>query len=355
MLYLDYSRNSGQWIPNKYGGNENLEATAFIKRFNEIVHGRHPGLLTLAQESTAWPVVSSPTYLGGLGFSMKWNMEWMNDILRYFTDDPVFRKYHQNNLTFALLYAFTENFILVLSHDEVVYGKRSFDKMPGTSGRNCQPPAPLFRHVRPARQEVLFMGGDIGQWWEWNWNASLDWHLLEYEPHRKLQAFVKDLNGLYRTEPSMHEVDFNSRGFEWIDFSDYERHRLLCQEGQKPRRLSRLRLQPHPRAEIPLSRGCAEMGLLPGDNEQRLRTLLEQQHGQPGGPPHRARPQARTPLLPEPRSSAPWRALCSSPADTRLSRVIFNAALPCLFLQEGRLIRQDLVSSHETHFPSPKP
>ena len=225
MLYLDYSRKPGEWIPNKYGGNENLEAVAFIKRFNEIVHGRHPGVLTIAEESTAWPAVSSPTYLGGLGFSMKWNMGWMNDILRYVTDDPVFRKYHQNNLTFALLYAFTENFILVLSHDEVVYGKRSLlDKMPGDFWQKFANLRLLFSYMyaQPGKK-LLFMGGDIGQWWEWNWSASLDWHLLEYEPHRKLQTFVKDLNVLYRKEPSMHEVDFNNRGFEWIDFSDYER------------------------------------------------------------------------------------------------------------------------------------
>ncbi len=225
MLYLDYSRKPGEWIPNRYGGKENLEAIAFIKRFNEIVHSRHPGVLTIAEESTAWPMVSSPTYLGGLGFSMKWNMGWMNDILRYFSDDPVFRKYHQNNLTFALLYAFTENFILVLSHDEVVYGKRSLlDKMPGDFWRKFANLRLLFSYMyaQPGKK-LLFMGGEIGQWWEWNWNASLDWHLLEYEPHRRLRAFVRDLNVLYGKEPSMHEVDFNYRGFEWIDFSDYER------------------------------------------------------------------------------------------------------------------------------------
>ena len=225
MLYLDYSRKQGEWIPNKYGGNENLEAVAFLKWFNEIVHGRHPGILTIAEESTAWPAVSSPTHLGGLGFSMKWNMGWMNDILRYFAADPIFRKYHQNSLTFALLYAFTENFILVLSHDEVVYGKRSLlDKMPGDFWQKFANLRLLFSYMyaQPGKK-LLFMGGDLGQWWEWNWNASLDWHLLEYESHRKLQAFVRDLNALYRKEPSMHEVDFNQRGFEWIDFSDYER------------------------------------------------------------------------------------------------------------------------------------
>jgi 1,4-alpha-glucan branching enzyme len=225
MLYLDYSRKPGEWVPNRFGGNENLEAVAFIKRFNEIVHGRHPGVLTVAEESTAWPAVSRPTYLGGLGFSMKWNMGWMNDILKYFQDDPVFRKYHHNNLTFALLYAFTENFILVLSHDEVVYGKRSLlDKMPGDFWQRFANVRLLFAYMfaQPGKK-LHFMGGEFGQWWEWNANASLDWHLLNYEPHKKLQAFMRDLNALYRSEPAMHQVDFSYDGFEWIDFGDYER------------------------------------------------------------------------------------------------------------------------------------
>jgi len=225
MIYLDYSRKKGEWIPNQFGGNENLEAVAFVKRFNEIVHGRHPGVLTIAEESTAWPAVSHPTYVGGLGFSMKWNMGWMNDILRYFSLDPVFRKFHQNDLTFALLYAFTENFILVLSHDEVVYGKRSLlDKMPGDLWQKFANLRLLYTYMyaQPGKK-LTFMGGEIGQWWEWNSNTSLDWHLLQYEPHKRLQAFVRDLNMLYREEASMHEVDFHHEGFEWIDFSDYER------------------------------------------------------------------------------------------------------------------------------------
>ncbi len=225
MLYLDYSRNPGEWIPNRFGGNENLEAVAFIKRFNEVVHGQHHGVLTIAEESTAWPAVSHPTYLGGLGFSMKWNMGWMNDILHYFTLDPIFRRYHQNSLTFALLYAFTENFILVLSHDEVVYGKRSLlDKMPGDIWQKFANLRLLYGYMyaQPGKK-LLFMGGEFGQWWEWNSNTSLGWHLLQGESHLKLQRFVKDLNALYRHEPSLHEQDFTHEGFEWIDFSDYER------------------------------------------------------------------------------------------------------------------------------------
>jgi 1,4-alpha-glucan branching enzyme len=225
MLYLDYSRKHGEWIPNRFGGNENLEAVAFIKRFNEIVHGHCPGVLTIAEESTSWPAVSHPTHLGGLGFSMKWNMGWMNDILHYFSNGPVFRKYHQNSLTFALLYAFTENFILVLSHDEVVYGKRSLlDKMPGDEWQKFANLRLLYSYMyaQPGKK-LLFMGGEIGQWWEWNANASLNWHLLQFEPHRRLQAFVGDLNALYRGQPAMYEKDFSHEGFEWIDFGDYER------------------------------------------------------------------------------------------------------------------------------------
>jgi 1,4-alpha-glucan branching enzyme len=224
MLYLDYSRKSGEWIPNRFGRNENLEAVAFIKRFNEVVHGRYPGILTIAEESTAWPAVSRPTYLGGLGFDMKWNMGWMHDLLEYFSCDPFFRKYHQKSLTFALLYAFTENFVLVLSHDEVVYGKRSLlDKMPGDLWRKFANLRLLFAYMyaQPGKK-LMFMGGEFGQWWEWNSNTSLDWHLVQEKPHKTLQAFVKDLNTVYQQEPALHELDFTHEGFEWIDFGDYE-------------------------------------------------------------------------------------------------------------------------------------
>ncbi|HHN65391.1 MAG TPA: 1,4-alpha-glucan branching protein GlgB [Nitrospirae bacterium] len=224
MLYLDYSRQDGEWIPNIYGGRENLEAIDFIKRFNEVVHLYWPGAVTVAEESTAWPGVSRPTYLGGLGFTMKWNMGWMHDILEYFTKDPIFRKYHHGNLTFSLLYAFTENFVLPLSHDEVVHGKRSLlDKMPGDLWQKFANLRALLGYMfgHPGKK-LLFMGGEFGQWWEWDCNSSLQWHLLNEEGHRKLQQYVKDLNRIYKSEPALYEVDFHHEGFEWIDFSDTE-------------------------------------------------------------------------------------------------------------------------------------
>lgn len=222
MLYLDYSRKDGEWVPNIYGGRENLEAVDFLKKFNETAHREYPGIFTIAEESTAWPGVSRPTYLGGLGFSMKWNMGWMHDTLEYFSKDPVHRKYHHGNLTFSLLYAFSENFVLPLSHDEVVHGKGSIlDRMPGDMWRKFANLKALygFMHGHPGKKH-LFMGGEFGQWDEWNFEKSLDWHLLGYEPHAGLQRFIKDLNSIYRSEPSLYEVDFDYRGFEWIDFHD---------------------------------------------------------------------------------------------------------------------------------------
>jgi 1,4-alpha-glucan branching enzyme len=224
MIYLDYSRKPGEWIPNKYGGNENLEAIAFLKRFNEITHEYFPGILTIAEESTAWPAVSRPVYLGGLGFDMKWNMGWMNDMLVYISKNPVHRKYHHNNLTFGLVYAFSENFILVLSHDEVVHGKRSMlSKMPGDVWQKF---ANLrlfygFMYAHPGKK-LFFMGDEFGQWEEWNFDKSLSWELLDQPPHRSLQRFVRDLNVMYVSQPALYEVDFEPAGFEWIDFHDAE-------------------------------------------------------------------------------------------------------------------------------------
>ena len=224
MLYLDYSRGPGEWVPNIYGGKENLEAIDFLKQFNELAHGRYPGVLTIAEESTAWPMVSRPTYLGGLGFSLKWNMGWMHDTLLYMSKDPIHRKYHHDALTFSLLYAFSENFVLPLSHDEVVHGKRSLlEKMPGDRWQKLANLRLLygFMYGHPGKK-LLFMGGEFGQGREWSHDESLDWHLLEDEPHRKLQKYVKTLNRLYTAEPALYQVDFNGTGFEWIDFHDWE-------------------------------------------------------------------------------------------------------------------------------------
>ena len=229
MLYLDYSRQPGEWIPNQYGGNEDLDAIDFLKRFNELAHGYYPGVLTIAEESTAWAGVSRPTYAGGLGFSLKWNMGWMHDTLLYFSKDPIHRRYHHNNLTFSLLYAFHENFVLVLSHDEVVHGKRALlAKMPGDAWQQFANLRALYAFmVAHPGKKLLFMGGEIGQWNEWNSNRSLDWNLLDYEPHRKLRDFVAELNRLSRAEPALYEVDFEWQGFEWIDFRDAD-NSVVC-------------------------------------------------------------------------------------------------------------------------------
>ena len=222
MLYLDYSRQEGEWIPNKYGGRENLEAVDFIKQFNEVTHQYFPGILTIAEESTAWPGVTKPVYLGGLGFDMKWNMGWMNDMLEYIQKEPVHRKYHQNNLTFGLLYAFTENFVLVLSHDEVVHGKRSMlSKMPGDLWQQFANLRLFYGYMygHPGKK-LLFMGGEFGQWDEWNADRSLDWHLTKYLQHSRLQKYTQDLNRLYTLEPALYEVDYAWQGFSWIDLHD---------------------------------------------------------------------------------------------------------------------------------------
>jgi len=224
MLYRDYARKPGEWIPNQFGGNENLEAVSFLKELNVLVHQEHPGAITIAEESTAWPGVSKPTYTGGLGFTFKWNMGWMHDMLSYFEKDPVHRKYHQNQITFGLLYAFHENFVLVLSHDEVVHGKKALlDKMPGDLWQRFANLRALYGYMygHPGKH-MLFMGGEFGQWWEWNHDDSLQWNLCQHEPHLGLQRYVRDLNWLYRTEPALYEVDYDWAGFEWIDISDTE-------------------------------------------------------------------------------------------------------------------------------------
>jgi 1,4-alpha-glucan branching enzyme len=224
MLYLDYSRKDGEWVPNCHGGRENLEAIDFIKSFNVQVHTHHPGVLTIAEESTAWPGVSRPTYVGGLGFSLKWNMGWMNDTLRYMRHDPVHRKYHHDELTFSLIYAFHENFVLPFSHDEVVHGKGSLlDQMPGDAWQKFANLRLLYAYMwcHPGKK-LLFMGSEFGQWQEWNFDESLHWHLLAGESHRGLSRAVADLNGMVRREPALHELDFDGRGFEWIDCHNWQ-------------------------------------------------------------------------------------------------------------------------------------
>ena len=237
MLYLDYSRKAGEWIPNKHGGRENLEAVDFLKKFNEIMHADFPGILTFAEESTAWPMVSRPVYLGGLGFGLKWNMGWMHDILEYMDKDPVHRKYHHNGLTFSLIYAFNENFILPFSHDEVVHGKKSMiDKMPGDVWQRFANLRLLYAlmYGHPGKK-LLFMGQEFGQWSEWNCHVALDWPLLEYNFHRGLQALVRDLNKIYAAHPPLHEIDFEPGGFEWIDFHDSEQSALsFIRRGENP-------------------------------------------------------------------------------------------------------------------------
>ncbi|MCR4379365.1 MAG: 1,4-alpha-glucan branching protein GlgB [Rhodospirillales bacterium] len=225
MLYLDYSRKHGEWIPNVFGGNENLEAIGFLKRLNELVYSRHPGAFTVAEESTAWPMVSRPTYVGGLGFGYKWNMGWMHDTLRYMSRDPIYRQHHQDDLTFGLLYAFQENFVLPLSHDEVVHGKGSL--IGRMTGDKWQRLANLrlyfaFMFTHPGKK-LLFMGGEFAQENEWNHNASLDWHLLEDKGHSGVLALVRDLNRLYRDEPALHSRDFDPEGFSWVECHDHQR------------------------------------------------------------------------------------------------------------------------------------
>jgi 1,4-alpha-glucan branching enzyme len=224
MLYLDYSRKQGEWLPNEYGGRENLEAIAFLRRFNQEVYRNYPDVQTFAEESTAWPMVSRPTYVGGLGFGMKWDMGWMHDTLEYMSKDPLYRKFHHNLLTFRLIYAFQENFVLPLSHDEVVHGKGSLlGKMPGDDWQKFANLRALFSYMyaQPAKK-LLFMGGEFGQRWEWYHEKSLDWHLLQEGLHAGLQRWVQELNWFYRREPALHEIDFAPAGFEWIDCNDTE-------------------------------------------------------------------------------------------------------------------------------------
>jgi 1,4-alpha-glucan branching enzyme len=224
MLYLDYGRKHGEWIPNEYGGRENLEAIHFLRYLNEAVYREHPDVQTVAEESTAWPMVSRPTYLGGLGFGLKWNMGWMHDTLKYFSDDPVYRKYHQDQLTFSIWYGFSENFMLPLSHDEVVHGKGTLiGRMPGDEWQQFANLRLLFGYMwaHPGKK-LLFMGGEFGQRREWQHEESLEWHVLQYTGHAGVHRWVQDLNAAYRAEPALHQLDCSAEGFEWVEANDRE-------------------------------------------------------------------------------------------------------------------------------------
>ena len=241
MLYLDYSRKEGEWVPNAFGGREDLEAVSFLRELNEVVHGREPGVLSIAEESTAWPGVSRPTYLGGLGFGFKWNMGWMHDTLEYFSKEPVHRRFHHHELTFSLVYAWNENFVLPLSHDEVVHGKRSLlGRMPGDRWQRFANLRALYGYMwaHPGKQ-LLFMGGEFGQEKEWSEPAgSLDWHLLEDPDHAGVRALVRDLNAAYGEEPALWEVDFSHEGFRWLEPNAANENVLafarLSEDGEAP-------------------------------------------------------------------------------------------------------------------------
>ncbi|MFW5753512.1 MAG: 1,4-alpha-glucan branching protein GlgB [Marinilabiliaceae bacterium] len=252
MLYLDYSRKEGEWIPNEHGGRENLNAIAFLRDLNESLYSAFPDIQTIAEESTSWPMVTSPVYTGGLGFGMKWNMGWMHDTLDYFAHEPVYRSYHHNQMTFSIMYAFSENFMLALSHDEVVHGKKSLiSKMPGDDWQKFANLRALFGYMyaHPGKK-LHFMGMELAQWGEWNYESSLDWHLLDHDMNKGFNFFMKDLNSVYRRFPALYENDFSTEGFEWIDANDSENSVLGFMRYDKARHqkvLAVVNLTPEPR------------------------------------------------------------------------------------------------------------
>ena len=252
MLYLDYCRKAGEWVPNEHGGRENLDAIAFLKEMNERLYASEPGVISAAEESTAWPGVSAPTYTGGLGFGFKWNMGWMHDTLAYFQKDPVHRRFHHHTLTFSLLYAFSENFVLPLSHDEVVHGKKSLlDKMPGDRWQKFANLRTLYAYMwaHPGKK-LLFMGGELGEWEEWNENGSLHWNLLEYAEHDGVRTLVRDLNRVYRETRALWQRDFEPDGFRWLEANDAANNVLAFArigKGDTPPLVCVLNLSPVPR------------------------------------------------------------------------------------------------------------
>ncbi len=298
MLYLDYSRKQGEWLANQYGGRENLEAIEFLRQFNQEAYGQYPGIQTFAEESTAWPMVSRPIYVGGLGFGLKWDMGWMHDTLEYFSRDPIHRKYHHNKLTFRMLYGFTENFVLPLSHDEVVHGKGSLiGKMPGDEWQRFANLRLLFGYMyaQPGKK-LLFMGDEFGQVREWTHDSSLEWHVLQYAVHSGLQSWVEQLNRLYREHPALHELDNEPAGFEWIDCNDSNASTIsLLRKGSMPKDqiVVVCNFTPVPRMEyrlgVPsagfwrelLNSDAREYGGTGMGNLGGLRTVAEPAHGRP--------------------------------------------------------------------------
>ncbi|HEY2459500.1 MAG TPA: 1,4-alpha-glucan branching protein GlgB [Candidatus Acidoferrum sp.] len=306
MLYLDYSRKEGEWVPNQFGGRENLSAIAFLKRLNEVAYERFPGLLTVAEESTSWPSVSRPTYLGGLGFSLKWNMGWMNDTLRYFSTDPIHRKYEQNKLTFSLIYAFTENFVLPFSHDEVVHGKSTLlGKMPGDEWQKFANLRLLFgyQYGHPGKK-LLFMGQEFAQRDEFTEAHSLDWHLLQYAPHRGMHRLVGDLNKLFSDEAALHEVDFEWQGFEWLDCNDADNSIIsFARHGKRPEDLIVVILNATPVVRSGYNVGVPQPGfyheILNTDSQHYGGSNVGNQGGVATSPvPRTGRPQSLTLTLP---------------------------------------------------------
>jgi 1,4-alpha-glucan branching enzyme len=297
MIYLDYSRQEGEWIPNRFGGRENLEAIEFLQRFNELAH-EVPGAVTIAEESTSFPNVTRPVYLGGLGFTMKWNMGWMHDMLHYFSEDPVHRKYHHNNITFSMLYAFSENFLLPISHDEVVHLKRSLiGKMPGDEWRRFANARAFLSYMygHPGKK-LLFMGQEIGQYEEWDEKASVRWELLAFDYHRNLQATVRELNRLYQSEPAMYQVDFNHTGFEWIDIADVDQSVISFLRFAQDRRdflvfVCNFTPVPRPNYRVGVPRAGVYLELFNSDaaefggsnmrNAARIEAVVEEWHGRP--------------------------------------------------------------------------
>ncbi len=307
MLYLDYSRDMGQWVANRYGGRENLEAIDFLRRLNTLTHHEAGGSISVAEESTSWPSVSRPTYVGGLGFTYKWNMGWMNDILEYIRKDAVFRRWEHRHITFALLYAFSENFILPFSHDEVVHGKGSmFNKIPGDDWQKVATLRALYGYMyaHPGKK-LMFMGCEFGQRREWNYDASLDWHLLNEPLHAGLSQFVEDLNRTYTSEPALHQVDFEQLGFEWIDCNDSENSVVsFIRRARNPDDfvVALLNFTPVPRER--LSHRCPRCVLVRRASEQRRRGLRRQQHRQRRQRGVRRHPVARPPRVIDPDAAA---------------------------------------------------